>query len=147
MLEAYDAQCDDVVRIFSQYHKRLCEYVNQRLETDSSMEVVNSSEMNKERDISKAWEFLAVLLVEKIQKLFPAYEGNGIHLNPQLESQKLGIDVDGDIPDEVRDVILYCVKSPPQLLVAVTIYTQRMKSLIAKEIQNIDVTADAEKLR
>nr|GFD13974.1 augmin subunit 5-like [Tanacetum cinerariifolium] len=97
-LEAYDAQCDDVVRIFSQYHKRLCEYVDrvkdaQRLEIDSSMEVVTRIEMNKERDISKACESLAVLMVEKIHKLFPAYEGSGIHMNPQLETVKLGIDV------------------------------------------------------
>ncbi|GJZ19285.1 augmin subunit 5-like protein [Tanacetum coccineum] len=152
MLEAYDAQCDDVVRIFSQYHKRLCEYVDrvkdaQRLETDSSMEVVTSIEMNKERDISKACESLAVLMVDKIHKLFPAYEGSGIHMNPKLETVKLGIDVDGDVPNEVRDVILDCLKSPRQFLVAVTIYTQKLKSLIAKEIQNIDVTADAETLR
>lgn len=51
--------------------------------------------------------------------------------------RKLGIDVDWDIHDEVQDVILYWLKSPPQLLVVATFYTQMLKSLIAKEIQNI----------
>ncbi|XP_024996684.1 AUGMIN subunit 5-like [Cynara cardunculus var. scolymus] len=177
VLEAYGEQCDVAARIFVEYCKRLCSYVNQvkdaqRLEADSSMELVTSSqvdsekgtvystvkgskpsedvvlvETSRERNIRKACELLALKMIEKIHNSFPAYEGSGIHLNPQLETAKLGIDVDGDIPDEVRDVILNCLRSPSQLLLAVTTYTQRLKAMIAKEIERTDVRADAETLR
>ncbi|KAJ9540495.1 hypothetical protein OSB04_027001 [Centaurea solstitialis] len=177
MLEAYSEQCDVAARIFVEYCKRLCSYVNQvkdaqRLEADSSSELVTSFqvdsekgtvystvkgskpsedvvlvETSRERNIRKACELLAVQMIEKIHNSFPAYEGSGIHLNPQLETAKLGIDIDGDIPDEVRDVILNCLRSPSQLLLAVTTYTQRLKAMVTKEIEKTDVRADAETLR
>ncbi|XP_041002534.1 AUGMIN subunit 5 isoform X1 [Juglans microcarpa x Juglans regia] len=177
MLNAYEQQCDEAAKIFAEYHKRLHYYVNQardaqRLNVDSSDEVFNSFsansekeavystvkgnksaddmiliETNRERSIRKACESLAAHMIEKIRNSFPAYEGSGIHLNPQLEAAKLGFDFDGEIPDEVRTVIASCLKSPPQLLQAITAYTLRLKTLISREIEKIDVRADAETLR
>ncbi|KAI3808628.1 hypothetical protein L1987_24584 [Smallanthus sonchifolius] len=176
MLEAYGAQCDVAARIFTQYHKHLCSYVNQvkdsqRADADSSVEAITGFhvnnekgavystikslkpaddevlETNRERNIRTACELLAEKAIEKIRDSFPAYKGNGIHSNPQLEASKLGIDLDADIPDEVQDVVLDCLKSPPQLLLAVTAYTQRLKFVVTKEIEKIDIRADAEILR
>lgn len=170
MLEAYGAQCDVTARIFTQYHRHLCYYVNQV--RDSSVEGITSFHVNdekgavystikslnpaddevfdqrdRERNIRKSCELLAERTIEKIRNSFPAYEGNGIHLNSQLEASKLGFDFDGDVPDEVQDVILDCLKSPQQLLLAATAYSQRLKLVVAKEIEKIDVRADADILR
>lgn len=177
MLEAYDQQCDEAAKIFAEYHKRLRQYVNQardaqRTTVDSSVEVVNSFtgnsekeavystvkgsksaddviliETTRERNIRKACESLAAHMIEKIRLSFPGYEGTGIHSNPQLEAAKLGLEFEGEIPDEVRTVIVNCLKSPPQLLQAITAYTLRLKTLISREIEKIDVRADAETLR
>lgn len=177
MLEAYDQQCDEAAKIFAEYHKRLRQYVNQardaqRLSIDSSTEVVNSVnahiekeavystvkgnksaddviliETTRERNVRKACESLAANMIEKVRNSFPAYEGNGIHLSPQLEAAKLGFEFDGEIPDEIRTVIVNCLKNPPQLLQAITTYTLRLKTLISREIEKIDVRADAETLR
>ncbi|XP_057976963.1 AUGMIN subunit 5 [Malania oleifera] len=177
MLEAYDKQCDEAAKIFAEYHKRLRYYVNQvrdaqRSSVDSSVEVVNNFhtshekeavystvkgtkstddfiliETTRERNIRKACETLAERMIEKVCNSFPAYEGSGIHANPQLEVAKLGFDLDAEIPDDVRDIILNCLKSPPQLLQAITAYTLRLKTLITREIEKIDVRADAETLR
>ncbi|KAL3005882.1 hypothetical protein AAZX31_08G245300 [Glycine max] len=172
MLEAYDRQCDEAAKIFAEYHKRLCYYVNQAMDSqrsgvDSSVEMAKSEkeavystvkgsksaddviliETTREKNIRKACESLVDHMVEKIRSSFPAYEGSGIHLNPQTETAKLGFDFDGQIPDEVRTVIVNCLKSPPQLLQAITAYTLRLKSLISREIEKIDVRADAETLR
>ncbi|XP_022771843.1 AUGMIN subunit 5-like isoform X2 [Durio zibethinus] len=177
MLEAYDQQCDEAAKIFAEYHKRLNQYVNQardaqRSSIDSSIEVVNNFSANSEkeavyssvkgtkaaddviliettceRNICKACESLAERMIEKVCNSFPAYEGNGIHLSPQSEATKLGFDFDGDIPDEVRSNIVNCLKSPPQLLQAITTYTSRLKTLVSREIEKVDVRADAETLR
>ncbi|KAK9924844.1 hypothetical protein M0R45_033192 [Rubus argutus] len=177
MLDAYYLQCEEAEKIFAEYHKRLCYYVNQardsqRLSLDSSLELVNSFSSNsekeavystlrgskaaddvlliettRERNIRKACESLAEHMLEKIRNSFPAYEGSGIHLNPQLETAKLGFEFDGELPDEVRSAILNGLKSPPQFLQAITSYTSRLKSLISREIEKIDVRADAETLR
>ncbi|EEF36444.1 AUGMIN subunit 5 [Ricinus communis] len=177
MLEAYDQQCDEAAKIFAEYHKRLCHYVNQardaqRSSFDSSVEVSSSFTANsekeavystvkgtksagdviliettRERNIRKACESLSVHMIERIRNSFPAYEGSGIHLNPQLEAAKLSIEFDGELPDEIRTVILSCLKNPPQLLQAITTYTLRLKTLISREIEKIDVRADAENLR
>lgn len=177
MFEAYDQQCDEAAKIFAEYHKRLRYYVNQardsqRSNVDSSVELPNNFHANsekeavystvkgtksaddviliettRERNIRKACESLAAHMIEKIRNSFPAYEGSGIHLNPQLEAAKLGSDFDGEIPDEVRTVIVNCLRSPPQLLLAITAYTFRLKNLISREIEKIDVRADAEILR
>ncbi|KAH7554435.1 hypothetical protein JRO89_XS12G0209400 [Xanthoceras sorbifolium] len=157
MLEAYDQQCDEAAKIFAEYHKRLRQYVSQardaeRTSADSSVEVINSFTANsekeavystvkgtklvddfiliettRERNIRKACEALAAHILDKIRFSFPAYEGSGIHSNPQLEVAKIGSDFAGEIPDEVRTVIVNCLKSPPQLLQAITGYTLRYK--------------------
>ncbi|KAM1544788.1 hypothetical protein ACFX15_044540 [Malus domestica] len=177
MLEAYYQQCDEAEKIFAEYHKRLRYYVNQardaqRSGVDSSLELVNSFgsnsekeavystlkgskaaedvlliETTKERNIRNACESLAAHMIEKIRCSFPAYEGSGIHLNPLLEAAKLGLNFDGELPDEVRAAIVNGLKNPPQLLEAITSYTSRLKSLISREIEKIDVRADAETLR
>ncbi|KAE9605021.1 putative HAUS augmin-like complex subunit 5 [Lupinus albus] len=177
MLEAYDRQCDEGAKIFAEYHKRLCYYVNQardaqRSDVDSSVETLNSFsgksekeavystvksnksaddviliETTREKNIRKTCESLVAYMVEKIRNSFPAYEGSGIHSNPQAETTKLGFDFDGQIPDEVRTVIVNCLRSPPQLLQAITAYTLRLRSLISREIEKIDVRVDAETLR
>lgn len=177
VLEAYDEQSDEAAKIFAEYHKRLRHYVNQardaqRTSVDSSVEVASSFTANsekeavystvkgtksaddviliettRERNIRKACESLAAYIIDKVRFSFPAYEGNGIHLNPQLEAMKLGFDFEGEIPDEARTVIVNCLKNPPQLLQAITAYTLRLKTLISREIEKIDVRADAETLR
>ena len=177
MLEAYDRQCDEAAKIFAEYHKRLCYYVNQardsqRSGVDPSIETISSFsakgekeavystvkssktaddviliETTRERNIRKACESLAAYNLEKIRNSFPAYEGSGIHSNSQSEATKLGFNFDGEIPDEVRTVIVNCLRSPPLLLQAIAAYTFRLKSLISREIEKIDVTADAETLR
>ncbi|XP_006363257.1 AUGMIN subunit 5 [Solanum tuberosum] len=175
MLEAYDQQCEEAAKIFSEYHKRLSYYINQarnvkRSSVDSSAEVVTTFQANEkdvyptfkgtksvedviliettwERNIRKACECLAMQMAEKIRNSFPAFEGNGIHMNSLLQAAKLGIDLDGDLPDEVRDAIVSCLKSPPQLLQAINAYAQKLKTTITREIEKVDVRADAEILR
>ncbi|GKU97428.1 hypothetical protein SLEP1_g10572 [Rubroshorea leprosula] len=177
MLEAYDQQCDEAAKIFTEYHKRIHQYVTQARDAqtscvNSSVELANSStaasekeavystvkgaksaddviliETTRERNIRKACESLAERMTEIIRTSFPAYEGSGIHSSPQLEAAKLGFDFDSEIPNEVRTVIIKCLKSPPQLLQAITAHTVRLKTLICREIEKIDVKADAETLR
>lgn len=177
MLESYDQQCDEAARIFAEYHRRLHYYVSQARDAQSSIlhpssELANSYsggsereavystvkgtksaedviliETTREKNVRKVCESLAAHMIEKVRNSFPAYEGGGIHINPQLEAAKLGFDFDGEIPDEVATVILCCLKSPPLLLQAVTAYTSRLKTLISREIEKIDVRADAEILR
>ncbi|CAN0876108.1 AUGMIN subunit 5 [Linum grandiflorum] len=177
MLESYDQQCDEAAKIFAEYHKRLCYYVNQardaqKSSADSLTEVVSNTSGNsekesvystvkgarsaddvilietaQERNIRKACEYLAAHMIDRIRVSFPAYEGSGIHSSPQLEAAKLGIDLDGEVPDEVRTIIVHCLKNPPQLLNIITSYTLRLKSLVSREIEKIDVRADAETLR
>ncbi|KAK4359107.1 hypothetical protein RND71_021336 [Anisodus tanguticus] len=175
MVEAYDQQCDEAAKIFSEYHKRLSCYVNQarnvkRSSVDSSVEVVTTFQANekdvystfkgtksaedviliettRERNIRKACECLAMRMAEKIRNSFPAYEGNGIHTDSLLQAAKLGIDLDGDLPDEVRDAIVSCLKSPPQLLQAINAYAQKLKTTVTRETEKVDVRADAEILR
>lgn len=175
MLEAYDQQCDEATKIFAEYHKRLCYYLiqarNVRRSSVDSVEVVTMLRPNTEkeavysklrgskspqdviiettweRNIRNACEFLASQVAERICSSFPAYEGSGLHFNPQLESAKLGIDFEGDLADEVRSVILTCLKNPPQLLQAFILHTQKLKTLISSEIEKVDVRSDAETLR
>lgn len=175
MLEAFDQQCDEAAKIFSEYHKRLRRYVNQARDAQRSSADCNETvtifpansdqelystvkggksaddviliETARERNIRKLCESLATQMAEKIRSSFPAYEGNGIHINPQSEAAKLGIDFDFDLPTEIKDMLADCLKSPPQLLLAITSYTQWLKTQITKEIEKIDVRADAEALR
>ncbi|XP_059670486.1 AUGMIN subunit 5-like [Cornus florida] len=177
MLESYHQQCDEAAKIFAEYHKRLRYCVNQArdaqsLSVESSVDVTDSFgtksekeavystvkgtksaddviliETTSERNIRKACESLAMQMIEKICKSFPAYEGSGIHFNSQSEVAKLGFDYDGELPGEVGDAIMDCLKSPSQLLQTITAYTQRLKTLITRELEKIDIRADAETLR
>ncbi|OVA16921.1 hypothetical protein BVC80_9049g57 [Macleaya cordata] len=176
MLEAYDQQCDEATKIFAEYQRRLHHFVNQARDSrrssvgtvdviddfhaNSEKEAVYSTvkgnkssddiilvETTRERNIRKACESLAAHMIEKIRNAFPAYEGSGIHVNPQLEAAKLGIDFDGEVPEEVKAVVLNALKNPPQLLQAITMYTTRLKTLISRETEKIDIRADAELLR
>lgn len=86
------------------------QFIQRSRETNQQMMCL--IETNCERNIRKACESLAAHMLEKVRKSFPAYEGNSIHLNPQLEAAKLGFDFDGEIPDEIRTVITNYLKSP-----------------------------------
>ena len=169
MLEAYDQQCDEAARIFAEYHKRLQVYVNQarnaqrssldslsdlssKVSTNSEREAVYSSvrgskSADDDRIVREACESLASRMVERICNSFPAYEGNGIHSHPEVETAKLSFEYDGEISDEMRGVIMNCLSSPPLLLQAIAAHTLRLKTLISKEIERVDIRADAETLR
>lgn len=175
MLEAFDQQCDEAAKIFAEYHKCLRRYVNQARNAQRSSSESNETvtifpvngeqelystvkgsksaddviliETARERNIRKLCESLATQMADKIRSSFPAYEGNGIHANPQSEAAKLGIDFDFDLPTEIKDMLADCLKSPPKLLLAITSYTQWLKTQITKEIEKIDIRADAEALR
>jgi hypothetical protein len=105
-------------------------------------------ETPRERAIRQACESLAENLVEKIRTTFPAYDGGGSHPDPQLEVAKLGFEIDGDgISEEVRDTALTLLKTPPLLLQAMAAYTSRIVAVVARETEEIDIRADAERLR
>ncbi|KAL8161911.1 hypothetical protein V2J09_013400 [Rumex salicifolius] len=112
-----------------------------------SAEDVILIETTRERNIRRACETLVAYMIDKIRYSFPAYEGGGIHTNSQLEAAKLSYDFDGQIPEEVKTVIENCLRSPHHLVQAITIYTQRLKTIIMREIEKVDVRADAEALR
>lgn len=177
MLEAYNQQCDEASRIFAEYQKRLQSYVDQASDVlrssaasgaenadDLTVQVENEAfystvkgnrssddvilvETTWERKIRKACETLAAQMIEKICRTFPAYEGTGIHSNAQLDASKLGIDLDGEIPDDVKAIAIDSLKNPSLLLRAATLYASQVKSLIQRETEKVDVKADAEFLR
>lgn len=176
MLEAYDQQCDEATRIFAEYHKRLQVYVNQandaQRSVNSSNEVLSSlsassereavystvkgtksaddvilMETTRERNIRIVCDLIASRMIERIRNSFPAYEGNGICSHPEPETAKLGFEYDGEITDEMKSVIVNSLRGPPLLLQAIAAYTLRIKTLISREMEKIDVRADAEMLR
>ncbi|XP_047048811.1 AUGMIN subunit 5-like [Lolium rigidum] len=104
-------------------------------------------ETSRERSIRKACETLAADMVEMIRSSFPAFEGNGINSSCQLDVAKLGTDLDGEIPADVKAVALDSLKNPSLLLQSINAYTSRMKLLVHKETEKIDIRADAELLR
>ncbi|KAM0880052.1 hypothetical protein ACQ4PT_033838 [Festuca glaucescens] len=104
-------------------------------------------ETSRERSIRKACETLAADMVEMIRSSFPAFEGNGINSTCQLDVAKLGTDLDGEIPADVKAVALDSLKNPSLLLQSINAYTSRMKLLVHKETEKIDIRADAELLR
>ncbi|OEL26954.1 AUGMIN subunit 5 [Dichanthelium oligosanthes] len=99
-----------------------------------------------ERNIRKACETLAADMVETIRSSFPAFEGSGINSSCQLDAAKLGIDLDGEIPTDVKAVAMDSLKHPSLLLQSIITYTSRMKTLIHRETDKIDIRADAELL-
>uniref|UniRef100_A0A0E0M0T1 AUGMIN subunit 5 n=1 Tax=Oryza punctata TaxID=4537 RepID=A0A0E0M0T1_ORYPU len=177
MLEAYEQQCDEACKIFAEYQQRLHQFVNQArdvrrssigvggpadavedMQLQSEREELYSTvksnrlsddlvETSRERSIRKACETLAGDMIEMIRSSFPAFEGSGINSSSQLDAAKLGIDLDGEIPQDVKAVALDSLKNPSLLLQSVITYTSRMKILIHKETDKIDIRADAELLR
>ncbi|WOK95413.1 AUGMIN subunit 5 [Canna indica] len=177
MLEAYDQQCDEAAKIFAEYQRRLHHYVDQardvrRLTTGSTTDVVDELhspsekeavystvkgtrssedivlvETSRERNTRKACETLASHMIERIQTTFPAYEGSGISINSQIDAAKLGIDLDGEVLANVKEIIKDALKNPSILLESITTYTLRVSSLIHRESEKIDIRADAELLR
>ncbi|KAG2316400.1 hypothetical protein Bca52824_019522 [Brassica carinata] len=101
-------------------------------ESKSSDDVI-LVETTRERSIRKACKSLALHMIDRICNSFPAYEGNRIHSHPELETAKL-------------TVILNCLNSPPLLLQAIAAHTLRLKTVISKEIERMDVRGDAETL-
>jgi hypothetical protein len=105
-------------------------------------------ETAQERSIRQACEGIAANLLEKIRTSFPAYNGGGGHADAQLEVAKLGFEGDGDgISEEVRETATSLLKNPPLLLRALAAYTSRVVAMLAREIEKIDIKADAERLR
>ena len=169
LLESYEQRFEQTSRIFSEYSRRLHTYVEHAREAqrgktaglpDPGLELTHGPmkggqlanqiliETPRERAIRQACESLAENLVEKIRTTFPAYDGGGSHPDPQLEVAKLGFEIDGDgISEEVRDTALTLLKTPPLLLQAMAAYTSRIVAVVARETEEIDIRADAERLR
>ncbi|KAJ3677458.1 hypothetical protein LUZ60_003182 [Juncus effusus] len=105
------------------------------------------TETSKERSVRKACETLAGSMIERIRNSFPAFEGNGISASCQTEVGKLNPDFDGEVPEDVTAVALDALKNPALLLNSVVVYTNRVKALIHRETEKIDIRADSELLR
>ncbi|KAJ4747624.1 AUGMIN subunit 5 [Rhynchospora pubera] len=105
------------------------------------------TETSPERSVRKACDTLAGCMIERIRISFPAYEGNGISSTCQMDVAKLGSDMDGDIPEDVKAVAVEALRNPSLLLHSVTMHTSRVKALIHRETEKIDIRADSELLR
>lgn len=168
LLESYDHRAEQTSRIFSEYSRRLHAYVEHAREAqrgktgspDGSPDYLHGpvksgqpaqimSETPREKSVRQACEALAEDLTHKIRTTFSAYDGGGSHPDhTQLEVAKLGFEVDGDsISEEVHETALTLLKSPPLLLQALAAYTSRIVAVIARETEEIDIRADAERLR
>ena len=163
MLVAYDQQCDEAAKIFAEYQRRLHHYVDQaqdayrltngsitdvvdELHSPSEKEAVYSTvkgirsledivlvETPRERNVCKACVTLFAHMIERIQTTFPAYEGSGISMNSQIDVAKLGLDLDGEIPEDVKVIIEDTLKSPSLLLRSITTYAMWVSSLTEKQ--------------
>lgn len=174
ILEAYDQQCDEAAKIFAEYQRRLHHYVGQARDvrrlisnndvTDElrtpgekavystvkgirSLEDIVLVETSRERDTRKACEVLASHMIEKIRRTFPAYEGMGVNLNSQIDAAKLGIEFDGEIPEDAKAIVRDKLKNPSLLLQSINSCAMRDSTLIHKETEKIDIRVDAELLR
>lgn len=168
LLESYEHRVEQTARIFAEYSRRLHAYVEHAREAqrgktgspDSSPDFLHGAvksgqpatvvpETPRERSVRQACEALAEDLTHKIRTTFSAYDGGGVHPDhTQLEVAKLGFEVDGDsIPEEVQETALALLKSPPLLLQALAAFTSRIVAAIARETEEIDIRADAERLR
>lgn len=177
MLEAYDQQCDEAAKIFAEYQKRLHHYVCQarevkRLSTGSTADAVDEIhlrgekeavystvkgskslddiiliETSHERNIRLACESLSKLMIERIQSTFPAYEGTGINSSPQVDASKFIMELEREVPDDVKAIVVDSLKNPSLLLQSITTYALRFNSVIHRETEKIDIRADSELLR
>jgi HAUS augmin-like complex subunit 5 len=177
MLEAYDQQCGEASKIFAEYQRRLHQFVNKardvrRLSTGTSVDPDNLqspidkeplystvkvgnkfsddlflTETSPERSVRKACDTLAGCMIERIRISFPAYEGNGISSTCQMDVAKLGSDIDGEVPEDVKAVALEALRNPSLLLHSVSMHASHVKALIHREAEKIDIRADSELLR
>lgn len=177
MLEAYNQQCDEAAKIFTEYQKRLHQYVSQarevkRLSIGSAADSIDDFhllgekeavystvkgsklsddiiliETSQERNIRLACESLSKLMIEKIQNTFPAFEGSAINPSSQIDAAKFIIELESEVPDDVKAVVVDSLKNPAMLLQSITTYALRFNSLIHRDTERIDVRADAELLR
>ncbi|XP_072980207.1 AUGMIN subunit 5 isoform X1 [Typha angustifolia] len=176
MLETYNQQCDEAAKIFAEYQRRLHQYVDQArdirrsststedaaedLQAHCEKEEVYSTvkgnkssddivliETSREKTIRRACETLAADMIERIHSTFPAYDGCGVNVNSQLDGAKLGLDLDGEVPEDVKVIAIDALKNPSLLLQAITTYTLRVRTHIHRETEKIDIRADAELLR
>ncbi|XP_024384467.1 AUGMIN subunit 5 isoform X1 [Physcomitrium patens] len=169
LLESYEHRVEQTTRIFTEYSRRLQAYVEHAREAqrgkngslDSSVDFMPGpskcgqsanqllTETPREKAVRQACEALAEDLTHKIRTTFSAYDGGRGHPDhTQLEVAKLGFEVDGDsIPEEVQETALTLLKSPPLLLQALAVYTSRIVAAISRETEEIDIRADAERLR
>lgn len=104
-------------------------------------------ETSTERNIRMACEALAAEMIERIRSTFPAYDGSGINLNSQLEAAKLGVELDSELPEDVKAAAIDALRNPSLLLQSMTLFTSRVSTLIHRESEKIDIRADAELLR
>lgn len=177
MLDAYDQQCDEAAKIFAEYQKRLHQYVSQargvkRLNAGSTADTVDEIrlsgekeavystvkgskssddiiliETSQERNIRLACESLSKLMIEKIQSTFGSYEGTGISSNSQVDTAKFILELEGEVPDDVKATIVDSLGNPSLLLQSITTNVLRFNSLIHRETEKIDIRADSELLR
>ncbi|PKA66335.1 hypothetical protein AXF42_Ash007032 [Apostasia shenzhenica] len=104
-------------------------------------------ETSQEKNIRVACESLAALMIEKIRNTFPSYDGSGISSNSQIVVSKLILDLESEMPENVKVVIGDLLKNPSSLLKSMTTYTLHVNALIRRETEKIDIRADAELLR
>ncbi|KAI5055330.1 hypothetical protein GOP47_0030475 [Adiantum capillus-veneris] len=101
-----------------------------------------------ERNVRKSCEALAAQVLERIKGVFPAYDGIGNRNEVGAEERKLGMDMDWElIPEVAKGTASSLLKNPPQLLRALAGYTAQILASIIREIEKIDIKADAERLR
>ncbi|XP_024545326.1 AUGMIN subunit 5 [Selaginella moellendorffii] len=165
-LESFDQRCEQTVRIFAEYRRRLARYVDRAREAQRGKLAESKKEQDtvyatsikgddqilietaQERSIRKACELLSAQLTEKITLSFPSYEGRESQGDAQAtEVAKLGFEDGEGVAEDIREAALSLLKNPTQLLRAMATYTARVVALITKETERIDIRADAEKLR
>lgn len=130
LLEAYDERCEQAVRIFAEYQRRLQRYVDPAIDvlrgksggdagadplcTHTDQDTVYATsvkggrpadghiliETAAERSVRKSCESLASYLIERIQNTFPAYHGGESQQETVLEDRKFGVDMDGELIPE-----------------------------------------------
>ncbi|XP_024396569.1 AUGMIN subunit 5 isoform X2 [Physcomitrium patens] len=169
LLESCMQRAEQTTRIFTEYSCRLQPYVEHAREaqrgknvcsdlnpdfTPESTKVGQSAnqlltEIARDEAVRQACEALAEDLMHTIKTTFSAYGGERGNLDhTQLEVAKLGFEVDGDsIPEEVQETALTLLKNPHLLLQALAAHTSRIVAAIARETEDIDIRADAERLR
>ncbi|KAL3675068.1 hypothetical protein R1sor_025016 [Riccia sorocarpa] len=176
LLDAYDERCDEAIRILTEYWRRLHAYVEQAREAQRGQMLGAWSngtarreptvfatavrgerlsddqifiETAEERSIRVTCELISGNMVEKIRSVVPAYDGETARNENQIEEVKLGSVINGgdSFPEQVKETTGNLLRSPALLLQAMIAYTSRIVANIIKETEQIDIKADAERLR